>query len=70
VPAYVAVVPRRDGLKLVPKSDWTEVEQFIIQSYRIMAPKKRLKELEAGRASGVPTVRPSRTRASGAKRRR
>jgi predicted DNA-binding protein (MmcQ/YjbR family) len=55
-------------MKLGPKPDWAEVEQFIVQSYRIMAPKKRLKELDA--AGGAAIKRPARTRAPAAKRRR
>jgi predicted DNA-binding protein (MmcQ/YjbR family) len=55
-------------MRLGPKPDWAEVEQFIVQSYRIMAPKKRLKELDAAR--GAAPARPARTRAAAAKRRR
>jgi predicted DNA-binding protein (MmcQ/YjbR family) len=55
-------------MKLGPKPDWAEVEHFIVQSYRIMAPKKRLKELDAAGGGGGKTTRPSRARAPGAKR--
>jgi hypothetical protein len=34
-------------MKLGPKPDWREVENFIVESYRIIAPKKRVKELDA-----------------------
>ena len=38
-------------MKLGPKPDWREVENFIVESYRIIAPKKRVKELDAGGAA-------------------
>jgi predicted DNA-binding protein (MmcQ/YjbR family) len=57
-------------MKLGPKPDWAEVEHLIVESYRIMAPKKRLKELDAARATGAATVRAPRARAPAAKRRR
>jgi predicted DNA-binding protein (MmcQ/YjbR family) len=34
-------------MKLGPKPNWDEVEQFIVDSYRIIAPKKLVKELDA-----------------------
>jgi predicted DNA-binding protein (MmcQ/YjbR family) len=37
-------------MKLGPKPDWREVENLIVESYRIIAPKKRVKELDAGGA--------------------
>jgi predicted DNA-binding protein (MmcQ/YjbR family) len=55
-------------MKLGSRPDWAEIEQFIVQSYRIMAPKKRVKELDAARGP-APTL-PSRARAPAAKRRR
>lgn len=33
-------------MRLGPKPDWEEVERFIVDSYRFIAPKKRLKELD------------------------
>jgi predicted DNA-binding protein (MmcQ/YjbR family) len=54
-------------MRLGAKPDWAEVEQFIVQSYRIMAPKKRLKELDSRGAAPKP---PSRARAPAAKSRR
>jgi predicted DNA-binding protein (MmcQ/YjbR family) len=54
-------------MKLGPRPDWAEVEHFIVQSYRIMAPKKRLKELDAGRGEAPPAARPARKSAAGAK---
>ena len=34
-------------MRLGPKPNWGEVEKFILESYRAVAPKKRLKELDA-----------------------
>lgn len=34
-------------MKLGPKPDWDEVEQLIVESYRLIAPKKLVKELDA-----------------------
>jgi len=34
-------------MALGPKPNWDEVEQFIVESYRLIAPKKLLKELDA-----------------------
>jgi len=33
-------------MRLGPKPDWNEVEDFIVESYRLIAPKKRLAELD------------------------
>ena len=33
-------------MRLDPKPDWNEVEDFIVESYRLIAPKKRLAELD------------------------
>jgi hypothetical protein len=41
-------------MRLGPKPDWAEVEQFIVESYRIIAPKKLVKELDARGGAGVP----------------
>jgi hypothetical protein len=38
-------------MRLGKKPDWREVENFIVESYRIIAPKKRVKELDAGGAT-------------------
>jgi hypothetical protein len=54
-------------MKLGPKPDWAEVEQFIVQSYRIVAPKKRLKELDTALAGGAATTRAPRVKAPSAK---
>ena len=42
-------------IRLAPKPDWHEVEQFIVESYRIIAPKRLVKLLDAG-----PTVAPAK----------
>jgi predicted DNA-binding protein (MmcQ/YjbR family) len=39
-------------MRIGPKPNWGEVEQFIVESYRIMAPKKLVKELDARRGVG------------------
>jgi predicted DNA-binding protein (MmcQ/YjbR family) len=44
-------------MKLGPKPNWGEVEQFIVGSYRAIAPKKLVKELDRG---GAETASPSR----------
>jgi len=42
-------------MRLGPKPDWREVEAFIVGSYRIIATKKRVKELDAqGAPAHVP----------------
>jgi hypothetical protein len=56
-------------MKLGPKPDWAEVEHFIVHSYRLIAPKKRLKELDAASAAGAPKARRARARKAAAKRR-
>jgi predicted DNA-binding protein (MmcQ/YjbR family) len=35
-------------MRLGKKPDWHEVESLIVESYRIIAPRKRVKELDAG----------------------
>ena len=39
-------------MRIGPKPNWDEVEQFIVESYRIIAPKKLVKELDARRGVG------------------
>lgn len=39
-------------MRLGKKPDWAEVEQFIVESYRIVAPKRLVKALDAGRKLG------------------
>lgn len=55
-------------MRLGPKPDWDEVEQFIVESYRIIAPKKLVKELDA-RPPAPPTKRAKPTKKSKAKAR-
>ena len=53
-------------MMLGPKPDWAEVEQFVVQSYRMIAPKKLGKELDARGAAGpapAPRATPKRTAA-------
>ena len=38
-------------MKLGPKPNWDEVEQFVVESYRMIAPKKLVKELDGGGAA-------------------
>jgi predicted DNA-binding protein (MmcQ/YjbR family) len=47
------------NMKLGPEPDWAEVEQFVVDSYRRIAPKKLVKELDAKRsqASVAPAKR-------------
>jgi predicted DNA-binding protein (MmcQ/YjbR family) len=42
-------------MKIGSKPDWAEVEQFIVASYRMIAPKKLIKELD-----GAPAAKPKR----------
>jgi predicted DNA-binding protein (MmcQ/YjbR family) len=53
-------------MRLGPKPDWNEVESFIVESYRIIAPKRRVKELDGGVAPKAakrpaPKARPKKT---------
>jgi predicted DNA-binding protein (MmcQ/YjbR family) len=63
------------NLRLGSKPDWAEVEQFIADSYRLIAPKKLVKELDARTAAPAATRkssgrRPAKQRtARGAQRR-
>ncbi len=60
-------------MRLGPKPDWDEVEKFIVESYRLIAPKKRLKELDAptskaktkAKAKAKAKAKPRSVRASG-----
>jgi predicted DNA-binding protein (MmcQ/YjbR family) len=45
-------------MNLGPKPDWAEVEHFIVESYRLIAPKKRLKELDGGAAPAAKAAKP------------
>src|SRR4051812_26799470 len=44
-------------MRLGPKPDWNEVEKFIVESYRLVAPKKRLKELDPAAAPAAAAPR-------------
>jgi hypothetical protein len=55
-------------MKLDPAPDWGEVEQFILQSYRMIAPRKLVKELDARDGAGAsPAPRPAPRRATAKK---
>ncbi len=56
-------------MRLGPKPDWDEVEKFIVESYRAIAPKKRLQELAARDGVPVPAAKP-RTKATPARSKR
>jgi hypothetical protein len=64
------------SMKLDPEPDWREVEHFVVESYRMIAPKKLVKELEATRGSAgarpssakPPGARPPGAKASAAKK--
>ena len=43
-------------MRLGPKPNWNEVEHFIVESYRIIAPKKLVKELDARGAGGAASA--------------
>jgi len=45
-------------MRLAPKPDWSEVERFVVESYRIIAKKSRVRELDT-RSGRVPTAKPS-----------
>ena len=57
-------------MRLGPKPDWDEVEMFIVESYRLLAPNKRIKELDALPATARPRTKatPSRPAKRSAKR--
>jgi predicted DNA-binding protein (MmcQ/YjbR family) len=48
-------------MKLGPKPDWAEIENLVVQSYRIIAPKRRVKELDAlaGETQGKAKLPPT-----------
>lgn len=43
-------------MRLGPKPNWDEVEQFIVESYRLIAPKKLVKELDARGGAAKPAA--------------
>ncbi len=51
-------------MKLDPDPDWSELEHFIVDSYRMIAPKKLVKELSAAAGgAGAPPATPKRAAA-------
>ena len=48
-------------MRLGPQPDWREVETLIVESYRLIAPKKRVKELDALAAGGTPKAAAKRS---------
>jgi predicted DNA-binding protein (MmcQ/YjbR family) len=48
-------------VRLGPKPDWAEVEQFIVESYRIVAPRRMSQRLDE--RSSAPASRSERSRA-------
>jgi predicted DNA-binding protein (MmcQ/YjbR family) len=61
-------------MRIGPKPNWDEVEEFIVESYRIIAPKKLVKELDARRGVGSaaqaekPAAKPAAKRKTAPKR--
>ncbi len=47
-------------MRLGPKPNWAEVESFIVQSYRIIASKKRVKELDGGEVPPTKASKPKK----------
>ncbi len=54
-------------MKLDAAPSWSEVEQFIVDSYRMIAPKKLVKELDAKRGTGGSPAAKPKTKAPPAK---
>jgi predicted DNA-binding protein (MmcQ/YjbR family) len=48
-------------MRIGEKPDWKEIERYIVGSYRAVAPKKRVKELDALLASGAGSTPPRAT---------
>jgi predicted DNA-binding protein (MmcQ/YjbR family) len=57
------------NMKLDPDPSWEEVESFIVDSYRRIAPRKLVKELDA-RQGGAKAPAPVKKRASAAAKRK
>jgi len=59
-------------MRLGPTPNWAEVEHFIVESYRIIAPKKLVKELDArdGAKALAAAAKPAGTRKAAARPRR
>jgi predicted DNA-binding protein (MmcQ/YjbR family) len=52
-------------MRLERKPDWREIENFIVESYRLIAPKKRVKELDAGGGAKKQAPAKKKKRAAG-----
>jgi hypothetical protein len=50
-------------MRLGPRPNWDEVEHFIVESYRIIAPKRLVKELEDLPSKAASTAKKPRRRA-------
>ena len=51
-------------MRLGPKPDWREVEAFIVESYRIIAKKSRVRELDARTGASPAKPAPRKKRAA------
>jgi predicted DNA-binding protein (MmcQ/YjbR family) len=49
-------------MRLDARPNWAEVEDFIVESYRMIAPKKLVRELEAPEAPAAPRAARSSTK--------
>lgn len=54
-------------MRLAAKPDWAEVEQFIVESWRIVAPKKVVKAFDEGGGAGAGPAKPAAKKRSPAK---
>ena len=54
-------------MKLGKRPNWDEVEQFIVESYRLIAPKKLVKELDARLGTAAAAPKPERAKKTAAK---
>lgn len=46
-------------MRIGKKPDWDEVEHFIVESYRIIAPKRLVKQLDAQLGGAAPSGKPA-----------
>jgi len=51
-------------MKMDKKPNWDEIEQFVVNSYRMIAPKKLVKELDAGGQRDARSAAERRTQSS------
>jgi predicted DNA-binding protein (MmcQ/YjbR family) len=47
-------------MKIGARPNWAEVEQLIVDSYRMIAPKKLVKQLDAGDGRDAPPAKPAK----------